>query len=507
MSLSGRPNHKRSNLKLLGLLLAATMLVAACANRVTQESGTVAAGPGAADATTTGGSSGAAGSADAAEGSSGAAEGSSGGVGSSGTPVGSSGTAGGSSGTVAAGGGGVNHPGVTDTEIRIGFTAPIAGLAGDILGKSGVDALDAYFQWVNARGGINGRKLRLITYDNNSDLTRDADNARRLVEQDNAVIVLATLPDYVADYVTRKQVPTIVLGLSAAAFSSKFPTVYPILQSNVSATYAFTNALKEAGVAKEGMKVGVLYHTKLLDTSPYLANTKDAWEAIGAQVVTTDALEFDDGDCTPLVNKYKNLGIDWWDFQGFTWIFCASAAQRLGYKPNVGWGNWPTNISALVDMAGPYANGVWLMSPADKLDGSPRSKTQAHVDYVEQMQRFKPRAASPAVLTSAVTQTYWMAGIVIEQALREMGDVVNTEKLNAYFQGLRNFDVGIAPPIKSWDPKCKVGVDTVWIGQWRTGGDFNDTEKKSGYIDNPVARERFGECYVTGIADRVIGGG
>jgi branched-chain amino acid transport system substrate-binding protein len=500
MSVSGRRFGKGSNLKVLSLLLAATMMAAACANRVNE--GPVATGSPAdapstdgASSGTTGGSSGTTGDVSGTDG------------GSSGTDGGSSGTTGGSSGPGTASDGGVNDPGVTDTEIRIGFTAPIAGLAGDILGRSGVDALDAYFQWVNARGGINGRKLRLITYDNNSDLTRDADNARRLVEQDRAVILLATLPDYIADYVTRKQVPTIVLGLSAAAFSSKFPTVYPILQSNVSATYAFTNALKEAGVAKQGMKVGVLYHTKLLDTSPYLANTKDAWAAIGAQVVTTDALEFDDGDCTPLVNKYKNLGIDWWDFQGFTWIFCASAAQRLGYKPNIGWGNWPTNISALVDMAGPYANGVWLMSPADKLDGSPRAQTQAHKDYVEQMQRFKPRAASPAVLTSAVTQTYWMAGIVIERALREMGDVVNTQKLNAYFQGLRNFDVGIAPPIKSWDPNCKVGVDTVWIGQWRTGGEFNEAEQKSGYIDNPVARERFGECYVTGIADRVIGGG
>lgn len=401
---------------------------------------------------------------------------------------------------------GVSDAGVTDSEIRIGFTGPIGGLGGTILGEEAAGALNAYFGWVNERGGVNGRRLKLVAYDNRTDFTQDATNARRLYEQDGVIGMAATLPDALADYVTRNEIPTMVLGLSAPAFSSEFPTVYPILQSNVSATYAFTWGLKEAGIVKPGMRVGMTYDTELIDIGPYISYAKEAWEIVGAKVVMADPFNFSEGDCTPMVNKMRSLDVDWWDFEGLSWVLCVSAAQRLGYQPNIGWGNWPTNIGALAREAGPRVDGVWFMAPADEPSGYPREKSQAHIDYVEQLRHYAPRLTDPIHLNSVVTQTFWMVGRLWEAALREAGDVVTKRELNTYFQSLKDFDMGIAPPLESWDPKCKAGVNTVWTGQWKWESGNPIRVGRTPYLGNPVAAERYGKCFVTTLADKVVRG-
>src|SRR4029077_431315 len=72
--------------------------------------------------------------------------------------------------------------GVTDTEIRIGNIMPYTGPLRDFgsIGK----AEAAYFDMINERGGINGRRVRFISYDDGSDASSALDLTRRLVEQD-----------------------------------------------------------------------------------------------------------------------------------------------------------------------------------------------------------------------------------------------------------------------------------------------------------------------------------
>lgn len=413
---------------------------------------------------------------------------------------------GGSSGDSGNTAGGESDPGVTDKEIRVGLTGPLGGLAGEILGEEAVGALDSYFQMVNAAGGVNGRLLKLIAYDNAADFSKDATNARKLYEQDKVIAIATTLPDAVADYVTQIGMPTFALGLSASAFSSKFPTVYPILQSNVSATYSVVKGFQQAGIKTEGMRVGITYDTELIDIGPYISYAKDAWETVGSKVVTADPFNFSSGDCTPLVLKMRELQIDWWDFEGLSWVLCVSAAQRLKYQPKVGWGNWPTNIGALAQQAGPWVDGVWFMAPADEPDGRPRGKTAEHDLYVKTIGKYHPRLSSPIHINSVVTQTYWMVGKVLVAALEAQGKVITTEGLNKWFQSVKNFETGISPPIESWAPKCKVGVNTVWIGQWRWRDGIPVREGKTGYLSNPIAEEKYGKCFVTELADKVVKG-
>src|SRR4051812_1494921 len=82
-------------------------------------------------------------------------------------------------------------PGASDTEIKIGQTMPYSGPASalSVIGK--VEA--AYFRMINDRGGINGRKLNLISYDDAASPAKTVEQARKLVEGDEVLFLFQPL--------------------------------------------------------------------------------------------------------------------------------------------------------------------------------------------------------------------------------------------------------------------------------------------------------------------------
>ena len=80
--------------------------------------------------------------------------------------------------------------GVTDTEIRIGNVMPYSGSL-EVFGAIG-KAEAAYFEMINERGGINGRKVRFISYDDKSDPSAALDLTRGLIEKDNVLLMFGS---------------------------------------------------------------------------------------------------------------------------------------------------------------------------------------------------------------------------------------------------------------------------------------------------------------------------
>src|SRR5580704_17073572 len=82
-------------------------------------------------------------------------------------------------------------PGASDTEIKIGNTNPYSGPASayGTIGKT----IAAYFNKVNAEGGINGRKITFISYDDGYSRPKAVEQARKLVESDEALLVFNPL--------------------------------------------------------------------------------------------------------------------------------------------------------------------------------------------------------------------------------------------------------------------------------------------------------------------------
>ncbi len=102
-----------------------------------------------------------------------------------------------------------NAPGITDAEIKIGQTMPYSGPASayGVIGRTDV----AYFKMINEMGGINGRKLNLISLDDGYSPPRTVEQTRRLVEQEQVAFIfnsLGTPCNYaIRPYLTENKVP------------------------------------------------------------------------------------------------------------------------------------------------------------------------------------------------------------------------------------------------------------------------------------------------------------
>lgn len=107
-----------------------------------------------------------------------------------------------------------NTPGVSDTEIKIGQTMPYSGPASayGIIGRTEA----AYFRMINEMGGVNGRKVTLISLDDGFSPPRTVEQTRRLVEVDNVAFIYQSLGDpcdkAVRPYLNDHKIPQILLA-------------------------------------------------------------------------------------------------------------------------------------------------------------------------------------------------------------------------------------------------------------------------------------------------------
>src|SRR6202521_4325407 len=112
-------------------------------------------------------------------------------------------------------------PGASDTEIRIGNIMPYSGPASayGVIGK--VEA--AYFNKINAEGGINGRKINFISYDDGYSPPKAVEQARKLIESDEVLLIFNPLGtpsnSAIQKYMNAKKVPQIFVSSGAAKWN------------------------------------------------------------------------------------------------------------------------------------------------------------------------------------------------------------------------------------------------------------------------------------------------
>jgi branched-chain amino acid transport system substrate-binding protein len=118
-------------------------------------------------------------------------------------------------------------PGVTDTEIKIGQTMPYSGPA-SAYSTVGI-AQAAYFKMVNENGGINGRKINLISLDDAYSPPKTVEQIRRLVESDVVLMIfqsLGTAPNAaIQKYLNQKKIPHLFVSSGASRFND--PANFP----------------------------------------------------------------------------------------------------------------------------------------------------------------------------------------------------------------------------------------------------------------------------------------
>ena len=112
-------------------------------------------------------------------------------------------------------------PGVTDSQITIGNIMPYSGLASAyaVIGKTET----AFFQMINDEGGINGRKISFVSYDDGYSPPKPFEQARKLVEDDNVLLIFNSLGtptnSAIHTYMNKKKVPQLFVATGAAKWN------------------------------------------------------------------------------------------------------------------------------------------------------------------------------------------------------------------------------------------------------------------------------------------------
>jgi branched-chain amino acid transport system substrate-binding protein len=182
-----------------------------------------------------------------------------------------------------------NAPGVTDTEIKIGQTMPYSGPASayGVIGR--VEA--AYFKVINEQGGVNGRKINLISLDDAYSPPKTVEQVRRLVEQEQVAFLFQTLgtPPNTAirQYLNDNKVPQLFVATGASIFSD--PEHFPwTMGFNPSYQTEGRIYAKHILATKPDAKIAVLYQNDGFGKD-YLTGMKDVLGSDHAGMIVKEA--------------------------------------------------------------------------------------------------------------------------------------------------------------------------------------------------------------------------
>ncbi|WP_322516838.1 ABC transporter substrate-binding protein [Rhodopseudomonas palustris] len=328
-------------------------------------------------------------------------------------------------------------PGVTDTEIKLGTTSPYSGPASSygIYGQ----AQTAYFQMINDNGGINGRKINLISLDNAFSPPKAVEQTRKLVESDEVFAIAGFLGTAtnaaVQKYLNGKKVPNLFLTSGAERFNDpkEYPWIIPFYP-----LYVAQGAALGAYVIKErpDAKIAIQYLNDDLGKD-FLRGFKKGLGAKANQIVKEVSHEISEPSIDNQVADCKAVGAD--VFVQLTYSkFAAQGIRKvaaLGWKPLHVVNSNCSSVGGTLAPAG-LDNAKGLVSAsweAIATDPSYRDKPRIRA-FVDFMKRYMPKATlDDTTATPGYNNAY-----MIEQVLRRCGNELTRENLLKQATSLRD---------------------------------------------------------------------
>jgi ABC-type branched-subunit amino acid transport system substrate-binding protein len=263
-------------------------------------------------------------------------------------------------------------PGATDTEIKIGQTVPFSGPASAYatIGK----AQAAYFNMINQQGGVNGRKINLIQYDDAYSPPKAVEQVRKLVESDEVLLTFQIIgtPSNAAvqKYLNGKKVPQLFAATGASKFTD--PKNFP-WTLGFNPNYFVEGRIYGQYILKEypNAKVGVLYQNDDLGKD-YLNGIKSGLGDKAATMIVAEAsYEVSDPTIDSQILKLKAAGTDLF-FSASTPKFAAQAIKKIAeieWKPLHFLNNVSASVGSVIKPAG-YDNSQGIISAAYLKDAS-----------------------------------------------------------------------------------------------------------------------------------------
>ena len=337
-------------------------------------------------------------------------------------------------------------PGATDTEIKIGQTVPFSGPASAFSGTG--KAAAAYVKMINEQGGINGRKLDLIQYDDAYSPSKAIEQVRKLVEGDEVLFTFQTIGTAsnvaIQKYLNAKKVPQLLAVSGASRFFD--PKNYPwSLGSNPSYRSEGRIYAKYILANHPNAKIGILYQNDDLGRD-YVAGLKSGLGDKAATMIVGElSYEITDPTVDSQIIKLKSLGADV--------VYNAStpkfAAQTIKKIAELAWN--PVHIldinaspvSATLRPAGlEISKGIistaYFKDPADpQWKDDPGMKA-----YFAFMEKYYPDGDK---LNTFNTFGY-ISSELLMQVLRQAGDDLSRENIMRQATNIRGFVPSLALP-------------------------------------------------------------
>jgi ABC-type branched-subunit amino acid transport system substrate-binding protein len=336
--------------------------------------------------------------------------------------------------------------GATDTEIKIGNIMPYSGPASayGIIGRTEA----AYFKKINDEGGINGRKINFISYDDAYSPPKTVEQARKLVESDEVLFIfnsLGTPPNSaIQKYMNSKKVPQLFVATGATKWNDPkdFPWTMGWQPNYQSETQIYAKyILKEMPNAK----IAVLFQNDDYGKD-YLKGLKDGLGSKAASmIVAEESYETSEPTIDNHIVKLKATGAD--IFVNITTPkFAAQAIKKnaeIGWKPTHFLNNVSASVGSVIKPAG-FENAQGIISAAYLKDTTDAqwAKDPGMKGFLEFMAKYFPegdKTDGGTIVGYGVAQT-------LVQVLKNCGDDLTRANVMKQAASLKDFRTEVLLP-------------------------------------------------------------
>ena len=337
-------------------------------------------------------------------------------------------------------------PGVTDTEIKIGQTMPYSGplSAFGTIGK----AQAAYFEMINSKGGVNGRKIKLLSLDDGYSPPKTIEQTRKLVESDEVLLLFSsfgTPPNTAAmKYLNAKKVPQLFIAATGMKWGDprNFPWTMAFLPSQKTGTTGYVRYLLKN---RPEAKIGVLYQNDDFGKDYVKALKDQLGDKAGSMIVAEVSYESTDPSVDSQIATLKGSGADTF-FSFASPKFAAQAIRKaydIDWKPLLFIPYSATSVNAVLQPAGLQKSVGVISSTYVKDPTDPQWKTDAATkEWLTWIKNYYPDGDVAEIYN---VYAYTNAQLLI-QVLKQCGDELTRENVMKQAANLRDFELPMLLP-------------------------------------------------------------
>jgi branched-chain amino acid transport system substrate-binding protein len=335
--------------------------------------------------------------------------------------------------------------GATATEIKIGNIMPYSGPASayGVIGRTET----AYFQMVNDEGGINGRKINFISYDDSYSPPKTVEQARKLVESDGVLLIFNSLGtptnSAIHRYMNQKKVPQLFVATGATKWADpkQFPWTMGWQPNYQTEARIYARYILEH---KPNAKIAVLYQNDDYGKD-YLKGLVDGLGDKAGMIVAKDSYDVSEPTISSHIVNLEASGADVL-FAVATPKFAAQTireVRQLAWNPLFILNNVSASVGAVLKPAG-FENATGIISAAymkDETDPKWASEPDSK-EWAAFLDKYMPDADKS---DAGIAVGYSVARTLVH-VLKACGDNLTRENVMKQAASLKDFDPGLLLP-------------------------------------------------------------